>query len=183
MTGLHEAHFAAAPLRLVFFLCGLMGAATVATGLVLWTVARAPKRAAPEGLGLRLVRILNLGTIAGLPAGLAAYFLANRVLPVALDARAEWEVGAFFGIWVLAAVASALYPPARAWSIALTVPGLAFLAIPISDALTVGELRLLGFDFAMALLGLLLLLAARLAGRRAAMRQPSRANLHRAAEA
>ncbi|MCJ2018781.1 PepSY domain-containing protein [Methylobacterium sp. E-065] len=183
MVGLHEAHFAAAPLRLVFFLCGLMGAATVATGLVLWTVARAPKNAAPEGLGLRLVRILNLGTIAGLPAGLAAYFLANRLLPVALDARAEWEVGAFFGIWVLAAAASALYPRPKAWSVALTVPALAFLAIPISDALTVGELRFLGFDLAMAVLGLLLLLAARLAGRRAAMRQPSRANLHRAAEA
>ena len=80
MVGLHEAHFAAAPLRLLFFLCGAMGAATVATGLVLWTVARAPTGAASAGLGLRLVRVLNLGTVAGLPFGLAAYFLANRLL-------------------------------------------------------------------------------------------------------
>ena len=59
MAGLHEAHFAAAPLRLLFFLCGVMGAATVASGLVLWTVARAPKESDPEGFGLRLVRVLN----------------------------------------------------------------------------------------------------------------------------
>lgn len=183
MVGLHEAHFAAAPLRLLFFLCGLMGAATVATGLVLWTVARAPKNAAPEGFGLRLVRILNLGTIAGLPAGLAAYFLANRLLPVALDARSQWEVGAFFTVWVVNALASALYPRPRAWSIALTVPALAYLAIPGADVLMVGDTRFLGFDAAMAGLGLLLLLAARLAGRQAQVQRPTHARLNRTAEA
>lgn len=183
MVGLHEAHFAAAPLRLLFFLCGLMGAAAVATGLVLWTVARAPKSAASEGLGLRLVRILNLGTIAGLPAGLAAYFLANRLLPIALNARADWEVGAFFAVWVVAALAAAFYPRPLAWPIALPVPALAFLAIPGVDALTVGEIRFLGFDAAMAVLGLLLLLAARLAGRRALAQRPAQARLHRTAEA
>jgi uncharacterized iron-regulated membrane protein len=183
MIGLHEAHFAAAPLRFLFFLCGLMGAGTVATGLVLWTVARAPKNAAPEGLGLRLVRILNLGTIAGLPTGLAAYFLANRLLPVTLDARADWEVGAFFTVWVLAAMASALYPRPRAWSIALTVPAFAFLAIPVIDSMTAGQVRFVGFDGAMALLGLLLFLAARLAGRRALARRPAKERLHGTAEA
>lgn len=183
MVGLHEAHFAAAPLRLLFFLCGLMGAATVATGLMLWSVARAPKTAAPEGLGLRIVRILNLGTITGLPSGLAAYFLANRLLPVALDARADWEVGAFFAVWMLAALAAALYPRPRAWSIALAVPGLAFLAIPGVDALTVGETRFLGVDAALAALGLSLLLAARLAGRRVSEQRPAQARLHRTAEA
>ncbi|MCJ2070240.1 PepSY domain-containing protein [Methylobacterium sp. J-030] len=183
MVGLHEAHFAAAPLRLLFFLCGLMGAAAVATGLVLWTVARVPKKGAPEGLGLRFVRILNLGTIAGLPAGLAAYFLANRLLPAGLDARADREVGAFFAVWMLAALASALYPRPLAWPIALAVPGFAFLAIPGVDALTVGEFRFIGFDIAMALLGLLLLLAARLAGRRVLARNPAQSRLHGTAEA
>ncbi len=181
MVGLHEAHFAAAPLRLLFFLCGLMGAATVATGLVLWTVSRAPEGADPEGFGLRLVRVLNLGTIAGLPAGLAAYLLANRLLPIDLDARADWEVRGFFGAWILAALASALYPRARAWPLALFVPAVAFLAVPGVDALTVGEVRFLGFDAAMAMLGLLLLVGARLTARRRQGR--TRASLHRAAEA
>ena len=107
MVGLHEGHFAAAPLRFLFFLCGAMGAATVASGLVLWTVARAPKGASPAGFGLRLVRVLNLATIAGLPTGLAAYFLANRLLPFALAGRAGWEIRAFFAAWALAALVAA----------------------------------------------------------------------------
>ena len=166
MVGLHEAHFAAAPLRLLFFLCGVLGAATVASGLILWTVARAPKGADPAGFGLRLVRILNLGTIAGLPVGLAAYFLANRLLPVGLDGRADWEVRCFFAAWILAAVASALYPRAKAWTAALAIAALAFLAIPVVDVVTIGQPRFFGFDAAMALLGGILGLAARLAARR-----------------
>lgn len=183
MVGIHEAHFAAAPLRLVFFLCGLMGAATVATGLVLWTVARAPKGADPEGFGLRLVRILNLGTIAGLPVGLAAYFLANRLLPPDLAARADWEVRGFFAAWILAALASALYRRAWAWPLALAVPATAFLSIPVVDLLTVAEGRFLGFDAAMALLGLLFLAAARLTARSLQGRTRAGAALHRPAEA
>ena len=166
MVGLHEAHFAAAPLRLIFFLCGALGAVTVASGLILWTVARAPKGADPAGFGLRLVRLLNLGTIAGLPMGLAAYFLANRLLPVGLDARADWEVRCFFAAWALAAAGSALYPRAWAWTVSLTLAALAFLAIPIVDAVMIGQPRFLGFDAAMAGLGLLLLATARLAARR-----------------
>jgi uncharacterized iron-regulated membrane protein len=183
MAGLHEAHFAAAPLRLLFFLCGLMGAATVATGLVLWTVARAPKGADPEGLGLRLVRILNLGTIAGLPAGLATYFLANRLLPVDLPARADWEVRGFFAAWLLAALASALYPRVRAWPLALGVAALGFLAIPLVDALTVGEVRFVGFDAVMAALGLLLFVGARLTARPMLAQRRRGPVLHRTAEA
>ncbi len=152
MMGLHEAQFAAAPLRvLVFFLCGLMGAATVATGLVLWTVARAPKGADPEGFGLRLVRILNLGTIAGLPVGLAAYFLANRLLPSDLAARADWEVRGFFAAWILAAAGlRALSRGPGRGPLALAVPASAFLAIPVVDLLSSAKPRFLGFDAAMA---------------------------------
>ena len=68
LVGLHEAHFAGPALRILFFVCGLMGSAMVATGLVLWAVARLPK-AGERGLpGLRLVQALNIGAVAGLPA-------------------------------------------------------------------------------------------------------------------
>ncbi len=166
MIGLHEAHFAAAPLRIVFFLCGVMGAATIASGLVLWTVARMPKGANPAGFGLRLVRVLNLGTIAGLPTGLAAYFLANRLLPLDLAARADWEVRAFFGAWILAAVASTLVPSAKAWPAGLSAAALAFVAIPVVDVVTVGQTRFLGFDAAMLAVAILLAIGARFANRR-----------------
>ncbi|MHB2209365.1 PepSY-associated TM helix domain-containing protein [Methylobacterium sp. CM6257] len=184
MVGLHEAQFAALPLRLLFFLCGILGAATVATGLVLWTVARAPKGASVEGAALRLVRVLNLGTIAGLPVGLAAYFLANRVLPIDLEARAVWEVRAFFTAWAFAALASALYPRLWAWPAALGVAAASFLAIPLVDAVTVGEARFLSFDAAMAVLGLSFLLGARLAARGGAVGpRRAEATLRRTAEA
>ncbi|MCJ2012359.1 PepSY-associated TM helix domain-containing protein [Methylobacterium sp. J-076] len=165
MYGLHEAHFAAPALRALFFLCGALGAATVASGLVLWTVARAPKGAAPEGIGLRLVRVLNIGTIAGLPAGIAAFFLANRLLPPDLAGRASAEVWAFFGTWAVVAAIGALAPRARAWPAALGLAAAAFLAVVPADLAFVGEARFVAFDVAMLAAATLLILAARTATR------------------
>ena len=170
MLGLHEGHFAGAALRGLFFLCGVMGAATVATGLVLWAVARAPKAADAAGFGLRLVRMLNVGTIVGLPAGIAAYFLANRLLPLDLAARGDREVGIFYLAWGLAAVLGALRPVETVWREGLALVGLLFLAVPVVDAVATGlqpldgGMRFLGFDAAMVALGLLFGLAARKAG-------------------
>jgi uncharacterized iron-regulated membrane protein len=181
MAGLHMGHFAGPVLRLLLVLCGLMGAATVATGLVLWAVARAPKGAAPAGFGLRLVRALNLGTIAGLPAGIAAYFLANRLLPVGLPERAGWEIGAFFAAWALLALYGLLRPGPRAWGEALVLVGALYLAVPPVSALALGLglpgglIRFLGFDVAMLALGLGFLFAARKAAARAGapLRRPA----------
>lgn len=165
LYGLHEAHFAAPALRALFFLCGLLGAATVASGLVLWTVARAPKGAAPEGIGLRLVRLLNIGTIAGLPAGIGAFFLANRLLPLDLAGRASWEVGAFFGGWIVVAALGALSPRARAWPVALGLAAGTFLTVVPADLALVGEARFVPFDVAMLAAATMLIAAARMATR------------------
>ena len=116
LIGLHVAHFADTGLRLLFFLCGVMGSAMVATGLVLWSLARLPKAEAQPYLGLRLVQALNIGSIAGLPAAIAVYFLANRLLPLGLADRAEWEIRAFFGAWIVAALIPLARPHRRAWS-------------------------------------------------------------------
>ncbi|GJD56111.1 PepSY-associated TM helix domain-containing protein [Methylobacterium dankookense] len=179
MVGLHEGHFAGPVLRALFFLCGVMGAATVATGLVLWTVARAPKGAQAAGFGLRLVRVLNIGAVAGMPAAIAGYFLANRLLPLGLADRAQWEVGAFFGFWILLALLGALRPAMRAWPEALGLTGALYLAVPVVSALATGEhalagTRFLGFDLAMLALGAGLILAARKAARRGASALNSR---------
>ncbi|WP_430910979.1 PepSY-associated TM helix domain-containing protein [Methylobacterium sp. sgz302541] len=171
-VGLHEAHFAGPALRALFFLCGVLGTATVATGLVLWSVARLPKAGERAGFGLRLVRALNVGTVAGMPVGLAAYFLANRLLPLDLAERAAWEMRAFFAAWLLVALAALLRPHAAAWREGLWFAALLFLAIPVVDALTLGEAvlaegaRFLGFDAAMIVVGLVLAFAAGRAGRR-----------------
>lgn len=154
MVGLHEAHFAGAAVRVLFFLCGLMGCAMVGSGLVLWTVARLPKAGAAAGFGWRLVHALNLGTIAGLPAGIAAYFLANRLLPLDLGGRAEWEVRVFFGAWIAVALAGAWPAPRRAWRGALGLVAALFIAVVLADIATTRTLWddpawFLGFDAAL----------------------------------
>ncbi len=173
--GLHEAHFASTALRALFFLCGLLGAATIATGLVLWTVARAPKTGEAPGFGLRLVRGLNIGTILGLPIGMAALLLGNRLLPVDLAHRATWEGGVFFGAWALAAFVSLLRPHRRAWTELGLAAGLLFGAVPVVGALTAERgLDFLAFDAAMLGLGLALALGARKVSHYEARRQAAR---------
>ena len=159
MVGLHEAHFAGPALRILFFLCGLGGCAMVATGLVLWTVARLPKPGTAPSIGLRLVESLNIGSIVGLPAGLAAYFLGNRLLPADLAGRADWEIRAFFGAWLAIALVAPFRP--RAWCEGFGAVALLCLAVAVSDVLTIsdhplrrsgGDPLLAWFDAAMLLL-------------------------------
>jgi hypothetical protein len=85
-------------------LSGLLGAAMIATGLVLWAVKRRQRaEKARSGIhsGLRLVERLNIGAIVGLPVAIGAYFWANRLLPIELAARAQWEAHVLFIVWTL----------------------------------------------------------------------------------
>ncbi|KQO69227.1 PepSY-associated TM helix domain-containing protein [Methylobacterium sp. Leaf89] len=170
MTGLHEAHFAGGALRLLFFLCGLMGCATVATGIILWSLARLPRAGERAFPGLRLVQALNVGVVVGLPAAVAVYFLANRLLPVGLAGRAEWEIRAFFGAWIIAALVPLARSHRRAWCEGLWVVALLCLAVVAADILTLPQhsLRRSGadplfawFDAAMLALAFLFAVAAR----------------------
>ncbi len=171
LIGLRVAHFADTGLRLLFFLCGVMGSAMVATGLVLWSLARLPKAEAQPYLGLRLVQALNIGSIAGLPAAIAVYFLANRLLPLGLADRAEWEIRAFFGAWIVAALIPLARPHRRAWSEMLVlVSGLCLAVVAVDIAMVEahplrrlgeGEALFLWFDGAMLALAALFAFAAR----------------------
>jgi len=170
LTGLHEAHFASDALRLLFFLCGVMGSATIATGLILWSLARLPRAGARPFLGLRLVQALNIGTVAGLPAAVAAYFLANRLLPIGLADRAEWETDAFFATWVAAIFLPLVRPHRRAWGEGFATVALLYGAVVAADILTLpqhplrrleGDPLFMGFDAAMLALAILFAFAAR----------------------
>ena len=174
LVGLHEAHFAGAALRVLFTLCGVMGAVMTATGLVLWSVARLPKPGEPAFFGLRLVRALNLGTIAGLPAALAAYFLANRLLPVDLASRAQWEVTAFLAAWLLMTGYGLARPHKAAWGELFSACAGLYVAVPVVNALATGrhplasaaagDVLYLWFDVVMLALAALLVVAARKVG-------------------
>ena len=174
LVGLHEAHFAGPALRLLFFLSGLMGCAMVATGLVMWSVARLPKPGDRAFPGLRLVQALNVGTVAGLPAAVAAYFLANRLLAVDLAGRAEWEIRAFFGAWVLTALLPLVRPPRRAWCEGLAAVAILCVLVVAADILTLprhpvrgtgGDVLFAWFDGAMLIFAALFAVAARKVGR------------------
>jgi uncharacterized iron-regulated membrane protein len=178
MIGLHAGRYADTGLRWLYFLSGVVGTAMVGSGLVLWTVkrrARLPDPARPH-LGFRLVEKLNICVIAGLGAGLAGYFLANRLLPLDLPDRANAEINSLFAIWGGMLVWAILRPGGRAWTEGLCFAAILFAAVPLVNALTTerhflaslmaGDMLFVGFDLVMVMLALGYAVAARVAARK-----------------
>lgn len=133
MYGLHVGRFADVVVRLLYFISSLIGAAMVATGLLLWTV----KRRARFGVlckpfdSLWIVERLNVATIAGLPIAMAVFFWANRLLPLDLGQRSDWEVNLFFLAWGSTLLHTVIQPTRKAWHIQLTVAALLFGGLPL----------------------------------------------------
>ncbi|HEY4369154.1 MAG TPA: PepSY-associated TM helix domain-containing protein [Steroidobacteraceae bacterium] len=183
LYGLHLAHFSSIALRWMFALCGLLGIAMVASGLVLWSVKRAPERVAlgRTPFGHRLVEILNIGTVVGLPLGVAAYFWANRLLPIELADRSLWEVRCFFIAWTLSYIAAPWQAVRQAWRTHFTLGALLFGLLPLVNALTTnthlgitllhGPSVYAGFDLTMLAIAFMLALAAWYASREASVPQ------------
>lgn len=168
LLGLHLGWFADTGLRWIFFLLGASGAAMVGTGLILWSKKRVEVR---SGMwGQRLVERLNVAVIACLPAGMAGYLLANRLLPADLPARADLEVSAMFYTWFGLALLGCLRPARRAWRESFAIAGTAWAAIPVVNALTTdrglphalaaGDRLFASFDLACLALAALLFFAA-----------------------
>ena len=109
--------------------------------------------------GFRLVARLNIAAIAGLPAGIAGYFLANRLLPLVMEQRAAWEIHCLFIVWGATLVWAIARPERRAWIESLAAAALLFAAVPIVNAVTVprnlltgllsGDWLFVAFDLAM----------------------------------
>lgn len=138
-TIFHMAWFAGTGLRWLLFISGLLGCVMIATGMVLWAVKRRTrheKEGIAPSFGLRLVERLNIGVLVGLPVGVAAYFWANRLLPVTMFERAEWEAHVLFLTWAWVLLYVALRPIKKAWLEALWLATAAFGLIPLLNALT-----------------------------------------------
>lgn len=174
MLGLHLATFAGPALRWAYFAMGLTGAAMVGTGLLLWTAKRRKPGAAPF-FGLRLAERLNIAVIAAFPSGMAAYLLANRLIPAQLAGRAEMEVSAMFWTWGLLAVAQLALPARRAWTTLFGLAAALWAGIPVVNALTTprwlvpslldGDHLFAGFDLACLTIGVGFAVAARVSAR------------------
>jgi uncharacterized iron-regulated membrane protein len=178
ILALHEGHFAAPLLRWLYFISGLLGAAMIATGTVLWTTKRRQQLREDElpDASLRVVERLNAGTIVGLPIGIAVYFWANRLLPVTMAGRDEWEMHALFISWLACLVYPVWRPISRAWVELLLAASVLYTLLPLLNAITTtihlgrtipaGDWVLASFDLtAFALAGLFALAAFKLRSR------------------
>lgn len=168
LRALHEGRFAESWLRWLYFVAGLLGSAMIGTGLVLWTVKRR-KQQHYGGFGHRLVEALNASTLAGLPAGIAVYFWANRLLPVDMADRADWEMHFLFLVWGEALIyaffrCADLKGCRKTWVELLWFAAAAYALLPLVNALTTdkhlgttlpaGDWVLAGFDLTVLALGL-----------------------------
>lgn len=140
VTMLHEARGVDLALRWLLFLSGIVGTLMIATGLVLWTVKRAPQQQKQgyTSFGYRLVEATNIAAIIGLPLAVAAYFYANRFIPIEMEMRLNWEIRCFFSIWLLTLIYAALRPSRKAWLELLLFAAVSFAFLPILNALTGG---------------------------------------------
>ncbi len=165
--GLHEGLFAGPFLRVLYLLSGLMGTLMIASGLILWTSKRRQrltKNRPASAKGVALVERLNIGTIIGLPIAIAAYFWANRLLPLDFINRAEWEAHVMFIVWSVMFLHAAFRPFQKAWIEQSGMAALVFLLLPVLNALTTdrhlaqslpaGDWVFVGFDLSMLALGL-----------------------------
>lgn len=140
LTSSHLGRLADPLLRWILFLSGVVGTLMAATGMVLWVVKRLPER---RKLGRtpfahRLVEVLNVGSIAGLSIATAAYFFANRLIPVGVAQRSDWEIRCFFIVWVLCAVHGLLRSHRRAWVEQLALASLLYACLPLLNTITGG---------------------------------------------
>ncbi|WP_194789147.1 PepSY-associated TM helix domain-containing protein [Pseudomonas sp. UFMG81] len=140
-VGLHMGNFAGPWLRWLYFAFGVAGTAVIGTGLVMWLGKRQLKHAksAHMPVELRLVEVLNIASMSGLLLAVAAFFWANRLLPTALQGRADWEINSFFLAWALSLVHAVLRPGRRAWGEQLALGALAFALLPLLNGLTTGQ--------------------------------------------
>ncbi|MEM8937553.1 MAG: PepSY-associated TM helix domain-containing protein, partial [Pseudomonadota bacterium] len=178
ILALHEGRFSPIVLRWLYFLSGLAGAAMIASGAVLWVAKRrqayeaelrrvAKKRPGTNdgsfvpkiGKGVIFVKHMNVMTIIGLPIGVAAYFLANRLIPVGLEKRGSLEADAMFIVWALTLVIAIFRPSTRIWTELMWLACAVYAAIPFVNALTTdrhlgislpaGDWMMAGFDLTM----------------------------------
>lgn len=175
MAGLHFAQFGGYPMRWLYFLCGMVSCAMIATGLVHFCIKRRRKYAEqskPSRRFHRLVESLNLAVVAGLALACIGLLWANRLLPVQLAQRGEWEVRLFFLIWMVALAHALWRPTLRGWSEQLALLALLCLTLPLLNMVTAGGVpwadpRRLWLELSCVAMGATLLWLARKVGLRA----------------
>ncbi|MET0378472.1 MAG: PepSY-associated TM helix domain-containing protein [Spongiibacteraceae bacterium] len=103
LTGLHLQHFEHWLLRWLYFVGGIAGCVCIATGFIFFVEKRKRQHAARGESGARCVDALAVTTVTGMLIATVTMLVANRLLPVDLPQRGDWEQYVFWGAWLLAA--------------------------------------------------------------------------------
>jgi uncharacterized iron-regulated membrane protein len=191
LTGLHLQHFRHWLLRWLYVLGGLSGCVCIATGFIFFVEKRKKQHAAKGVSGVRIVDALAVTTVTGMVFATMATLVANRLFPVDMPNRGDWQEYAFWGSWVLA-MAHALWRtaprplvgPAPAWrEQCWAIAAVAVLAV-VSNWATTGDhlIKTLsaaywpvaGVDLSLLATSVIALVAARKLGQRAS-NAPARA--------
>ena len=142
ISGLHFAQFGGYPMRWLYFVCGLISSAMIASGLVLFTVKRRRKYASESRVAqalYRLVEAINVTVMAGLSLVCISLLWSNRVLPSGMADRADAELNVFFGVWALSLAHALVRPRMQAWREQLGLAGLMCLSLPLLSVFTVNR--------------------------------------------
>ena len=160
---LHEGLFADIYLRWLYFISGLLGAAMVATGMIIWINKR--KKNTEEKKPTYIISIIeriNVGVVIGLPIAIACYFWSNRLLPITLQNRADWEIHCLF-ITFFSCIIFASLKSKNMWENSLWVASIAYFLLPIINIFSTehslitsyinNDSLMFGFDLSMLLFG------------------------------
>ncbi len=107
LTGLHLQHFEHWLLRWLYFIGGLAGAVCIATGFIFFVEKRKRQQAERGESGARWVDALAVTTVTGMVIATVVILVANRLLPLDLPMRGDWEERLFWLAWLLAALHAA----------------------------------------------------------------------------
>ncbi len=107
LTGLHLQHFEHWLLRWFYFIGGMAGCVCIATGFIFFVEKRKRQHAARGESGARWVDALAVTTVTGMVIATLAMLVANRLLPVNLPARGDWQERVFWLSWLMAALHAA----------------------------------------------------------------------------
>ncbi len=170
LLGLHLGRFADWPGRWLYAFLGTAGCGMLATGLLLWTSKRR-KKPGHSRAGLWVVDRLNLTALAGFPLAIVAMFWLNRLLPLELPGRANWEIHGLFLVWLAMFLHALLRPLKRGWYEQWMLAGILLLGLPVLNLLTTdrgfpdsllsGDWLFVSFDLALVALAALMFRFAR----------------------
>jgi uncharacterized iron-regulated membrane protein len=134
---LHFGSFGGNPMRWLYLLMGLAGAALFYTGNLLWVESRRRRQKGPETVLQKrsawALACLTVGVSLGCVAGISATIAATKWLPARVEDLQAWHTGIYYAVFVAAIGWALLRGASRGAVELLWASALLTLAIPLSS--------------------------------------------------